>query len=195
MAAAKINREGWLLKAVQLYRPVFKKAGHPIPEKVRVAVAFPSTRALSSTKARIGECWSDKCSGDGACEIMISPRLADPLVIIDTLVHELCHAAVGTEAGHKGPFVKLARALGLEGKPTSTHGGEEFRKQAAIVLKKLGPLPHAALTASRQRKVQTTRLIKCQCAECGYIARTTTRWIEEAGAPLCPCNNEPMEVK
>ena len=41
---------------------------------------------------------------------------------------------------------------------------------------------------------QSTRLIKCECAECGYTMRTTTKWIETLGAPLCPCNEQQMEV-
>lgn len=37
-----------------------------------------------------------------------------------------------------------------------------------------------------------SRLIKCECSECGYVVRTTNKWLEESGAPLCPCNTQPM---
>jgi hypothetical protein len=33
---------------------------------------------------------------------------------------------------------------------------------------------------------QATRMLKCACATCGYIVRTTRKWLETAGAPLCP---------
>jgi hypothetical protein len=33
---------------------------------------------------------------------------------------------------------------------------------------------------------QTTRLIKCECAECGYLARVTRLWLDTKGAPQCP---------
>jgi hypothetical protein len=35
-------------------------------------------------------------------------------------------------------------------------------------------------------------MVKCACEECGYTARTTKKWLEEAGAPICPCNKKPM---
>lgn len=39
-----------------------------------------------------------------------------------------------------------------------------------------------------------TRLVKVQCGSCAYTARTTRKWLDELGPPLCPCNHEPMEV-
>ena len=41
---------------------------------------------------------------------------------------------------------------------------------------------------------QSTRMVKVVCAGCGYTARTTRKWLDEAGAPICPCNQEPMEA-
>lgn len=35
-------------------------------------------------------------------------------------------------------------------------------------------------------KKQTTRLLKVSCSECGYTARVTRKWLDKAGAPLCP---------
>jgi hypothetical protein len=188
------NREDWLSEGIKLLRPVFKKEGHPVPERVRAAVGFPSVRAMSAKRKRIGECWNPSCSADNTHEIIISPVLSDVMDVFETLTHELAHAAVGTEHGHKGPFVKLVRALGLEGKPTSTVAGPEFKKLAEPILKKLGPLPHGALTGASSQKKQTTRMIKCVCAECGYVARTTQKWIDLAGAPVCPRDKVRMEV-
>ena len=39
-----------------------------------------------------------------------------------------------------------------------------------------------------------TRMVKCQCGDCAYTVRTTRKWLDELGPPLCPCNSEPMEV-
>lgn len=33
---------------------------------------------------------------------------------------------------------------------------------------------------------RTTRLIKCECAQCGYIARVSLKWIQGSGVPRCP---------
>ena len=35
-------------------------------------------------------------------------------------------------------------------------------------------------------KPQGTRLLKCECAVCGYTARTTAKWLNGPGAPICP---------
>ncbi len=29
-------------------------------------------------------------------------------------------------------------------------------------------------------------MLKCECVTCGYTVRTARKWLEEAGAPLCP---------
>ena len=29
-------------------------------------------------------------------------------------------------------------------------------------------------------------MLKCECATCGYTVRTARKWLEQAGAPLCP---------
>jgi hypothetical protein len=41
---------------------------------------------------------------------------------------------------------------------------------------------------------QATRLLKVQCSTCGYVARVTKRWIDKAGAPVCPTDRAPMIV-
>ena len=75
---------------------------------------------------RIGECWSDLASADGAFEIFIVPGIDDAARIAGILTHELVHAAVGLKAGHGAVFAKAARALGLEGKMTATTEGPEW---------------------------------------------------------------------
>lgn len=193
-----MTREEWLNEAVLRLRPYFERAGHPIPERVRVTCGFPSKMALSKKKRRIGECWSNKNSADQHFEILITPLLDDTLEVVAILVHELCHAAVGLEHGHKKPFVVCARALHLEGKPTATFGGEAFKREVFEPLRASlthRDYPHGALSAfGSDRKVQTTRLLKCECNECGYVARVTRKWIDELGAPVCPGCSEPLSI-
>jgi hypothetical protein len=43
-------------------------------------------------------------------------------------------------------------------------------------------------------KKQSTRMVKCECPDCGYIVRTTRKWLEE-GAPICPCNKREMRYE
>jgi len=111
------TREAWLNEFTRRARPVFKRAGYPIPEKIRVSVGFTSKGARSS---RIGECWDSRCSGDGCFEIFITPKLGCASRIADVHTHELIHAAVGLEEGHGPKFKAAMKALGLGGKATAT---------------------------------------------------------------------------
>ena len=51
------------------------------------------------------------------------------------------------------------------------------------------PLPHARLDTGGETtapKKQAARMLKCECEACGYTVRTARKWLESAGAPLCP---------
>ncbi len=185
------HREAWLMALLAELRPAFKRLGYPIPAKVRIGVGFPSVRGIAAKNQRIGECWSNTRSGDDHHEIIVSPVLADPMRVAGILAHELIHASVGVEHGHKGPFRAMALALGLEGKMTATTEGEAFNRHAQPILDAIGPYPHAELHAmTNGRKRQVARLIKCECPECGYVARVARQWIDDQGAPHCPAHGE-----
>ncbi len=186
-----IHREAWLHAVAAALRDPFKRLGHPIPDKVRLACGFPSVRGIAAKNQRVGECWSSERSGDDHHEILVSPVIADSMRVAGILAHELIHAAVGTAHGHKGPFRAMAKAIGLEGKMTATTEGEAFKRLARPILEAVGPYPHAELHAmSNGRRKQAARLIKCECAECGYVARVARQWIDEQGAPHCPAHGE-----
>lgn len=187
-----MNREAWLNALARELRPLFAENGKPIPDNVRITCGWPSKGALARKSQRIGEAWDNAHSADLHAEIFISPILADTMRVADVLAHELVHVAVGNKAGHKGPFRQLALAIGLEGKMTATVGGEAFKQRVEPMLRALGDYPHAVLTGTAPHKKQTTRLLKVQCAECGYIARVTRQWLEQAGAPICPVHGEAM---
>lgn len=179
------TREQWLNEFTRRARPVFKARGYTIPDNVRVSVGFTSKGARSN---RIGECWSSHASEDGVFEIFITPAIGDASRIADIHTHELIHATVGLEAGHKKPFVDCMRAVGLIGKPTATLAGPGWHEWADKIIDSLGPLPHAALKAGGNgQKKQTTRMIKCECGTCGFIMRTSAQWIEQCEGMLeCP---------
>lgn len=181
------TREEWLnLAMTKLQEQVF--VAHKLPSNIRVSCGFPSARAFSARKQRIGECWSDKASGDKTFEIFISPVLAKSVDVLDCLAHECIHALVGIEAGHKGPFKRVMKEIGLVGKPTATKAGDALKATLEAIVQDLGEYPHATLSHS-SRKKDGTRLIKISCGDCGYIARTTQKWVD-IGLPTCPCGNE-----
>lgn len=43
------------------------------------------------------------------------------------------------------------------------------------------------------KKKQSTRMIKASCPECGYTVRVTRKWLDTAGAPICPACEEQMK--
>ena len=188
-------REAWLTKAVVALTSLFTEQGYKVPA-MRVSCGWPSSRGLGKAKHAIGECWDAKAASDKLAQIFISPRYAkacDEMGILPTLAHEMAHAILGIKEGHNKVFGKCVRSIGLEGKLTSTHGGEEFLAKAKGIVAKLGEYPHAELNPSgRPTKKQTTRLIKCECGDCGYNVRVTRKWLE-TGAPICPCNKKSLD--
>jgi hypothetical protein len=197
MKAARATREAWLDAMTAALRPKFKDAGYPIPAKVHVSCAFPATGGTARKNRRIGECWPASSSESGHAEIFISPTLSNPVAVGGVLVHELLHAAIepmfpDKHVGH-GPAFKAAMGpLGMNGKATATTESAELKRELTAIAKSLGKYPHSSLKVSRAGKVQTTRLIKVECGGCGYVVRTTAKWIE-TGLPTCCCGDE-MEL-
>lgn len=98
-------------------------------------------------------------------------------------------------AGHKGAFVKLTRACGLEGKPTSDHAGDALAAKLVALAEELGPYPQPILDLGSKEKKQTTRLLKATCPseECGYTIRVSSMWVAY-GLPTCVCGNRLVEA-
>lgn len=184
------TREAWLNAAIEALRPLFTQlAAVDLPAEVRVSCGFPGG---GSARKRIGECWPTKAS-DGVAQVFVSPVLDDPIQVLGTLVHELIHAWDDCKNGHKRPFSRVARAMGLEGKMTATTVGDELRAVLAEIAGELGPYPHAALDLGLRVKKQSTRMLKVECPACGYTLRTTAKWLE-VGVPTCCCGEQTAAV-
>ena len=180
-----VTRENYLKSATAIMAPWFDAQGHPLPS-VRVSVGIPAGGKGGKLK-RIGECWSPLASADKTTEVFICPSQSNAVDVLAILVHELVHAAVGLEHGHKGAFKRVAIALGLEGKMTSTKAGAALTDRLNAIVTKLGAYPHAALnTALSGRKKQSTRMIKLTCDDCGWTCRTAQKNVD-AGLPICHC--------
>lgn len=187
----KVTREQWMLKGVEALRPLFVAAGHPIPTKVRVSTGWPGGKGTKRTT--IGQCWATSASADGVAAIFISPVLSDPVAILATLTHELAHAADDCSHAHKGPFIAIAKAVGLVKPWTSTSPNPELAETLKGIAKRLGTFDHGAMRQST-RVTQTTRMLKVQCIYCGCVVRMTRKWLDEAGAPTCGCGSMMEEV-
>jgi hypothetical protein len=191
---ANVTREQWLEAAVAELRPLLEEVGAPVPE-VRVSVGWPSSKATSRKNRTIGECWKRQTAADGISQIFISPTLGGEEQVLGTLVHELIHAWDDGKSGHKGNVAKRegfrgkATAIGLVGKMTATTVGTELLPKLTAIAEKIGDYPHSPLSPSGKEKKQTTRMLKLECPEDGYIVRTTAKWLD-MGYPICPCGTE-----
>lgn len=200
MAKTKMTREQWLNAAAEeilneygdFFANHFGDAGLEHLRHLHVSTGFPSTQGLTK---RIGECWKSKAAADEVTHhIFINPRLDSTVEVVATLAHEMIHAADDGEHGHKGPFVRCARDIGLEGKATATVAGADFAQFAEGISKRIGAsYAHVALVPIAREKKQGTRMLKLEAPCCGYVARTTQKWID-TGLPSCPCGNEMEQV-
>ncbi len=189
------TREEWLNAASHGLKPLFTNVGRNLSVPIRLSMGFPSVRALSLKKRVIGECWATEASSDGSAQILISPLLEDALEILGVVAHELGHAVLGNKIGHRAPFAKLMKDLGLEGKATATSPGPIFIERTEQLLYDLGPLPHVRLDPMlRPKKKDTIRQLKCWCDGCGYVARTSQKWLDAGGPPICPTCREVMST-
>jgi hypothetical protein len=197
------TREAWLHYVAQHMAPMFEQLGAPLPAQLRIAIGFTSSGRRSRN---IAECWDNQCSEDRHFEIFIRPDLSEskepmPMQVAAILGHELVHAAVGVAAHHGKEFRRVARGIGLVGPMKATTVGPEFERALRPILAAAGPLPHGRLrlavgasSHSSQGKKPYSRPIKCACGNCGYTVHTTRKWLNLAGAPLCP-QHGPMKVE
>jgi hypothetical protein len=177
------TREEWLTEAVDQLWPLLEAAGAPkVPTMVSVGWPFRSPRK------RIGECFpttSQEAGPKKYAHLFVSPTQKDGVEVLGILVHELIHASDDCKSAHGAAFKRVALAVGLEGKMTATTVGNELFAKLDLIAHDLGPYPHPGLTP-RQVKIQSTRMLKLECPACGYIVRTTSKWIEH-GYPTCAC--------
>lgn len=187
-----INREDWLLNALAVFSDCLHQIGITLPPEIRISCGFPKGRAKA-----IGQCWDCTQSEDQHYEIFISPEIADAPRALDILLHEIGHIAAGFECGHKGPFKHFVNECGLEGKATATAASPELSDALnSGVLPHLGAYPHAELRGDNTgKKKQTTRMVKLTCPGCGMVIRTTQKWIEDTGAPVCCICQEQFQTE
>ncbi len=186
------TREGWLVDAIALLdTEFFKGRGHKVPIKLQVACGWPK-----ASRRAVGQCWSPSASADETTQMYVSPTEAEPVEVLDTLLHELIHAVVGCEHGHKGPFKTLAKDFGFAGKMTSTYAEEGSPLKALLVsiAGELGPYPHAAMTkkdSARTYPYKWTRLMSE--TDNAYTVTISPRVMEEHGRPIDPWGQEMVD--
>ena len=184
------NREGWLTNAVHMIDgTIFKDSD--TSSKFRISCSWPGGKGRKKTT--VGQCWGATNSAGGIVEMFISPVLADPVAVLDVVVHENVHRIVGVKCGHRGAFKRLAESIGLTGKMTSTVAGPELEQKLREMAVLLGPYTHDVLRDKETTtKKQGTRMLKFTCPSCPNIARQS----REAAiiGLICAGCMEPLEL-
>lgn len=168
------DRVFWLERAYALLRTKYLPEA---PKSATVTFGFTYQRAGKKNQGKaIGQYWNGlvetETREERNCIILHPYNFDDPIKVLATLLHEMIHAAVPDD-GHRAPFSKLAKRVGLCKPWTATSAGpkltEEFKNE---ILPVLGPIPsgHGDINEEEKRKKQTTRLRKWHCP-CGQIVR------------------------
>ena len=180
------DREAWLTLACAMILDYLLEliagSGYARPP-FRVSVGWPV--GGRSGRRSIAQCFARMMSSDGHNEIFVSPIIDHVPMIMETLAHELIHAILDLEDGHRGRFATLARAAGLIGPLTATSADDNLADILRGFSESLGDYPHAKLDEAK-RKRQTTRMEKFWCQDCGFIARTSGKWIDVVQGSACP---------
>lgn len=200
------TREGWLERAIEMFRARFTEVGLELPEHIHVSVGF-GYGARAESKYILGQTWARRASADGINHVFLGPQEGDPAGMLVTLLHELIHVADDNKSGHRGAFAEAATRLGFNGPMTETPPSVALAAELAVMAAELGDFPHAKLDVDIVREPapvpegvpvppggykvhsgpakQGTRMVKLVSPHCGYTVRTTRKWIA-AGLPLCP---------
>lgn len=192
------TRETWLKAAMDhLNDTFFKPADLPLPEKLFVSIGWAKNAGKGNA---IGQCFPPAWSGDEkAVNMFICPRLGDPVEVLATLLHEMVHAAVGCEHGHKAPFKRVIKQFGLAGKATATYAepGTDCHDKLLGISGTLGPYPHVLMVARKKSKRGSmggwVRLMSTN--EETYKVLVSPKMLEEHGYPVDPWGDEMVPVE
>lgn len=137
-AVSVFARDLWLVRATNGLRPYFASSGLTLPKRISVQVGQPQSGIGRSS---LGECWPSGRTSEGVPGIVINDSMSSPVTVLQTLVHELIHAADDCRDEHGSWFAAWAQALGLIGAPRSTVAGPRLRKRLVRLARHLGPYP------------------------------------------------------
>lgn len=199
------NKEKWLGEIATQFNDYFVNAGNPLP-KLRAVCGFPSNgaRKPGAKLSVIGECWYPQSAGkEQHVEIFVTPQIDDPAIVVATLAHELCHAALGEGHGHGKEFGRLARGLDLQGPLTATVPGPKFLEMLDGFLGEVGEMPKGKLDVGdmkpahpKTRKSQIKKsTMRCGKTDCEMEAIVKNNLIEDMPRLKCPVHGGDLLTK
>lgn len=186
------TREGWLKAAVaDLDTQFFAGNGYALPTSLAVSCGF-----VKGGDKAIGVCFDEKASEDETIEMFICPTQAEPLRVLDILLHEMIHASVGHEAGHRGPFKKLALEFGLSGKMTATvvEPDSDLHRALSLTAERLGEYPHSAMKRAVKKTAHNKWVRYASPNYDDFKVVVNEDRVAEHGAPRDPDGEEMVPV-
>jgi hypothetical protein len=147
--------------------------------------------------------WSPEKKKSALHEINMSAEHLRDHNMGELLLHELAHAendhqGIKDCAGrrHNKKFKVMAERLGLKVEKGPASLGFAFTDLDAPAKQFLDGIKFkreifelCRLSAEPKGGKPGSRLLKCECPECGYVVRTTAKWLA-VGTPTCPCGKE-----
>jgi len=191
------TREDWLREAaILLNEDILSKYKTCLPELWKVSVGFPSSASA------IGQAWDKEACEDGKTHhIFISPELGnhDKVQLLQVLLHECIHIAVGIDQKHGGEFKRVARDIGLEGRLTATYVSSDnpLYQQLLDIYHAVGwEYPHVTLkkNAKPKKEREKTQTVLVSVNDEGYVVKIKNDVLESLGFPVDPWGDE-MVVK
>lgn len=160
----------------------FVDLGFPLPS-FEIRTGFPS---VGKRNPNITDAWSQ--DNGQSYVIFVRPDRAEAIEVAAAIAFQMCRIAVGDRDSHGYLFRHLAISIGLRGTKNESAPGKLFSEMIKPTISELGPLPVQEISSTDKSKktVQSTRLLKVLCKDCGYVARVSRKWLDEVGEPHCP---------
>lgn len=188
-----MNREEWLTKAIiKIEMAVFWPLQMKMPTKWKATCGWSKG---ASAKA-IGVCVDPVCAKDGTTHIFVIPTQDNAMNILGTLTHEMIHAIIGVDAGHKAPFREVVKKLEMSKPMTSSHPVPETALWKALeeILAGLGPYPHAAMVPRKKPSKPQPWARWKSAKEPKFTVLANTKKVAQYGLPRDPWGFEMVPV-
>ena len=191
--------------------PVVAEGNRVLSEAIKhFGLSIPPEKIILTVQSKgrknaLGWFWSDswKLKKASYHEINLSAEHLAEHNMGETLLHELAHAENCHQGiqdcdksgrRHNKKFKTMAEKLGLTVEKAGSLGWAytdlaEPGKQFLEGIKFDRSIFEMFRKGASKSGKQSTRLLKCECPDCGYVVRTTQKWLD-IGVPTCPCGTE-----
>lgn len=132
---------------------------------IRVHISDTRGRSNKNYNSVLGLCHYLGASANGETrKVEISRELDETVEVLMVTAHEITHAVLNEDTGHKGEFLDgVFGVFKQSGIPTATTVSEEFIQVISGWLKKNGKYPYTKFIDTYKK--QSTRQIKCVCSD------------------------------